>query len=264
MPDCKVHGKLSSIIKIFLAIPLLVLLLAGCSQQVQIQQTLTAADADRISALFMQNNIGFERASSKEGMLISVDRKSFARAMALMRAAGLPRQPVENLVQIFGPKGIVSTPLEEQVRYLYGLSQELQGSLLQIDGVVTARVQVVLPDRPSPGDPLTPSSASVLIRYRPSSDVASMGPWLARLVANSIPGLAGHAADKVSILMVPVAAVPPPFATVPPHSVWQRLRWPLVLLVTVLVAGLVAAGLCKRLRAAEQGTQSSRQTLSHL
>ena len=79
---------------------------------------------------------------------------------------------------------------------MYGLSQTLAGTITQIDGVVTARVHIVLQE----DNPLTgryyPSSAAVFIKYRPGANVVSAQPRIKDLVTNSIEGLSY---DKVTV-----------------------------------------------------------------
>jgi type III secretion protein J len=90
---------------------------------------------------------------------------------------------------IFKKSGITSTPFEEKVRYTYGLSQEIEKTLNGIDGVVIARVHLVLPDHPEFGKAIIPSSASVFIKYKPGTDIEFLTPQIRRLVANAIEGL---------------------------------------------------------------------------
>lgn len=218
------------------------LLLAACGKQVELQQKLNDDDANAIQALFIQHGVSMSSERDKDGIRISVAQEQLPRAVALLRDAGLPRQPLTNLGEVFRKDGIVSTPLEERARYIYALSQELQGTLQQIDGVVSARVQVVLPDRETPGDPLEPSSAAVLIKYRPGVMPDKIAPYVARLVADSIPGLSGHAADKVSLILVPAALEPDPepvpgaAAATSADSHWAGERLAIAAAVAVLVA----------------------------
>lgn len=212
------------------------LLLAACSKQVELQQKLSDDDATAVQSLFIQHGIAMSSERDKDGIRISVPQEQLPRAVALLAAAGLPREHLTNLGEVFHKDGIVSTPLEERARYIYALSQELESTLQQIDGVVSARVQVVLPDRATPGDPLDPSSASVLIKYRPGIMPDQISPYIARLVANSIPGLSGHAADKVSLIMVPSVLEADPVK--PTHSYWPAARLAIAVLVGLAVAAL--------------------------
>jgi type III secretion protein J len=105
---------------------------------------------------------------------------------------------------VFKKEGMISTPLEERARYLYGLSEELAATLQQIDGVLAARVHVVLPERVAPGEPVMPSSAAVFIKYRAPFDEDGNVARIRRMVAGSIPGLAGDdGAAKVPVVFTP-------------------------------------------------------------
>ena len=75
------------------------------------------------------------------------------------------------------------------MRYIFALGEEVAQTLSNIDGVVTARVQVVLPDPPQLGQPLKPASASVFIKHDPSVDLEFLVPQIRRLVSSSIEGL---------------------------------------------------------------------------
>jgi type III secretion protein J len=226
----------------------LCLLLAACGKQIELQQKLGDDDANAIQALFIQHGIAMSSERDKDGIRISVPQAQLPRAVALLREAGLPRQPLTNLGEMFRKDGIVSTPLEERARYIYALSQQLEGTLQQIDGVVSARVQVVLPDRATPGDPLDPSSASVLIKYRPGVIPDHIAPYIARLVADSIPGLSGHQADKVSLILVPAVLEPDPVAPQRASLRWPGERLMIAAAVALLVAAVSAAVLLSKRR----------------
>jgi type III secretion protein J len=176
--------------------------LAGCGKAVDLQAGLNNSDANEIVMVLNRNGVEAQKRIAKEGVTVSVAEEDLSRATQAMQAAGLPRRNLSNLGQMFKKEGMISTPLEERVRYIYGLSSELEYTLLQFDRVVGARVHVVLPERIAPGEPLQPSSAAVFIKYRPPVDEDVMTPRVRNLVAASIPGLAGEEArHKISVVL---------------------------------------------------------------
>jgi len=145
----------------------------------------------------------------KAGVSLQVAEADIPRATAVMQAAGLPRRNRSNLGEVFKKQGMISSPMEERIRYLHGLSEELEATLQQFDNVVSARVHVVLPERIAPGEPIQPSSAAVFIKYRMPLDEDAITPRVRRLVASSIPGLVGEdGRSKVTVVMTPAEAPP--------------------------------------------------------
>jgi len=112
---------------------------------------------------------------------------------------GLPRERYAKMGEIFRKEGLISSPLEERARYIWALSQEISSTLSQIDGVIKARVHVVLPERSAGGDPSLPSSAAVFIKHKTGVNLEDSVAQIKRLVANSIPGLSG---EKVSVILI--------------------------------------------------------------
>src|SRR5262249_12705982 len=102
--------------------------------------------------------------------------------------------------------GIMSSPFEERVRYTYALAEELSRTLTQIDGVVTARVHIVLPEAPQIGQPLKPSSAAVFIKHQPGVDLDYFAPQIRRLVSSSVEGLDYSA---VTVVLSEATAIKP-------------------------------------------------------
>jgi len=185
-----------------LAVLLLCAALAGCSDSVDLHTGLSERDANEVTAALLDNGIqGQKEAANKQGFVVKVRKKDLAASVALLREHGLPRNAFSRMGEIFKKDGMISTPVEERARYLYALSQELENTLSQIDGVVLARVHPVLPERIVPGEPVQPSSCAVLIKHRPDWDAEAYEARIRSLVLASIPGLA-DLPQKISIVFV--------------------------------------------------------------
>jgi type III secretion protein J len=183
---------------------LTLIVLCACSQVVNLQTGLREPDANEIVALLMRNGIEARKLAAKEGITLTVRETDVPRATELMRAAGLPKRSLATLGTVFKKEGMISTPLEERVRYIHALSEELEFTLQQFDNVVSARVHVVLPERVAPGEPIQPSSAAVFVKYNDPFDEDANIPRIANLVASSIPGLSGaEGRSKVSVVLAP-------------------------------------------------------------
>ena len=223
-------------------IALLITTLAGCDEQVDLQAGMRDAEANEIVAVLNRQGIEAHKRPTKEGITISIERNDLSRATDVLQAAGLPRRNLANLGQVFKKEGMISTPLEERVRYIYGLSEELEYTLQQFDHVLSARVHVVLPERIAPGEPIQPSSAAVFIKYIPPFDEDTALPRVRNLVASSIPGLSGEEGRaKVSVVMVPSEAAAPAveWRTIGPFSVQKKSAG--LLLSLLIGAGVLAA-----------------------
>ncbi|NDP59078.1 MAG: EscJ/YscJ/HrcJ family type III secretion inner membrane ring protein [Oxalobacteraceae bacterium] len=222
----------------------LLLLLWGCSQVSNLQTNLQDADANEIVALLRHNGIEAKKVTAKEGITLTVHEADVPRATDIMRAAGLPKRSLANLGTVFKKEGMISTPLEERVRYIHALSEELEFTLQQFDHVVSARVHVVLPERIAPGEPIQPSSAAVFVKYTEPFDEDTNIPRITNLVASSIPGLSGiEGRSKVSVVLAPAGAAPKgvQWETVGPFMIQSEsasgLMWTLGLLILMSLAG---------------------------
>ncbi|WP_279051192.1 EscJ/YscJ/HrcJ family type III secretion inner membrane ring protein [Cedecea davisae] len=128
--------------KLYLVLPLAVLLLTGCKQE-QLLKGLDQSQANEVIALLQRNNIAAEKKDAvKEGFSVSVDPRDFAAAVDLMSTYGLPRPPRMEIAQMFPADSLVSSPRAEKARLYSGIEQRLAQSLLSIRGVVSARVHV--------------------------------------------------------------------------------------------------------------------------
>lgn len=120
---------------------------------------------------------------------LQVEEAELARAVELLNSKGYPRQEFESMGAVFKKEGLISSPMEERIRFIYALSQEISATLTDIDGVLNARVHVVLPENNPLNKTLLPSSASVFIKYHEDADVEMHIPQIKKLVVNSIEGL---------------------------------------------------------------------------
>ncbi|MGN6315979.1 type III secretion system inner membrane ring lipoprotein SctJ [Trinickia sp.] len=178
------------------------LLLAGCQQELYMD--LTEASANEMIAALANAGISASKSEVPDhGWQLLVEGSSVPAALNALKAVGLPRQPTQNLGEIFRKQGLVSTPAEERIRYIYGAEQELERTLLDVNGVIVAHVHVVIPENDPLSDKIKPSSASVYIKYRPGIDLKMMAPMVKDLVAHSIEGLSY---DNVSLFL---QAAPP-------------------------------------------------------
>ncbi|WP_426630594.1 type III secretion system inner membrane ring lipoprotein SctJ [Pandoraea pnomenusa] len=186
------------------AVAVLLATAVACTSRVELLSALPENDANEILSTLLNAGINAEKRANKEGFTVNVDPSQVASAMSALHAQGLPRDPYVSIGQVFRKDGLISSPLEERARYLYALSQELAFTLTKIDGVLTARVHIVLPERIGKDEAVTPSSAAIFIKYRDDVAVDTLQPQLRKLVSNSIPGLS---ADKVSFILVPAAPI---------------------------------------------------------
>ena len=69
------------------------------------------------------------------------------------------------------------------------LAQDLARTISMVDGVVDARVHVVLPENDPFARNAMPSSAAVAIRSRWDADITEIGASVKGLVKNAIEGL---------------------------------------------------------------------------
>jgi type III secretion protein J len=181
------------------------LLLSAC--EAELYNNLDQRQANEMVATLQQRGIPAQRLAVKGGQYtVVVDKDRFAESITILKDAGLPRQEFQTMGQVFKKDGLVSSPTQERAQMIFALSQELSGTVSEIDGVLSARVHLVLPENDPLRQQLVPSSASVFIRHRSNAPVGNLVPQVKMLVAN---GVAGLSYDKVSVVLVPVDSQKP-------------------------------------------------------
>lgn len=221
------------------AIALLLFLGVGCRNR-EVASGLTEQDAQEIVVVLKQNGIDAAAVRSSGG-----DRDAAATwtvnshgnsqetvlAWRILQENGLPRQKVKGLEEVFSSSGMIPTASEEKARLLLALSGELTRTLKSIQGVVDARVQVVLPENSPLVDRAqwSPPTASVLIKYRGSQPPVTQEE-VRSLVAKGIEALQP---DNVAVVFkrtepVPVPARSPTWYLSDPYVVMASLGLMLV------------------------------------
>jgi type III secretion protein J len=179
---------------------MLATVLAACDASVR--DELKESQADDIVALLDQQGIQAAKRKNADGTwsvkLIDGREADVAR---ILHQYGVPKEKHAGVVDLFPGESLFPTELEERARYQFALGQELARTLESIDGVLSARVHVSLPEKqpksPEPGR----ATASVFVRHRSDQRVDLMKSQIRAMVAQALPGAR---ADDVSVLTVPV------------------------------------------------------------
>ncbi len=178
----------------------LLIMLSAC--KVDLYTKVSEIDANDMLAVLMRSGINTEKKAEKKGenFTIRVEESEIPVAIAILKDHGFPRESFATVGELFKKEGLISSPLEERVRFIYSLSQNVQETLSRIDGVVTARVHIVLPENNPFSDEIKPSSASVFIKYLPATHLNEIKSEIKMIVERSIEGLSY---EKVSLVMLP-------------------------------------------------------------
>lgn len=185
-----------------LFLSVIVVLITSCSQKVYILDGLSQEAANNAVLILGQNSISATKVAEKGNVYkISVKKTEQVKALSILKFNGLPKMPYQNLGEIFKKDSFISSPTEEQSRFIYALEQQISQMIMQINGVVSVETQVSLPP---PSDNLWQSApvrpaAAVLIKYQNPYHLSLYTNRIKELVANSVPGLTN---DKVEVVFV--------------------------------------------------------------
>ena len=230
------------------------IVLTGCAK-VELYSQLDEQQANEMMAILLADGVSCSKAPGEEGTWnLQVSQSDFSRSVNRLREKGFPKARYMGMGDIFKKSGLVSSPTEERIRFMHALSQELSQTISQIDGVLSARVHIVLPNNNPFGDTIQPSSASVFVKHQPGANLNVQIPEITRLVVGSIEGLeydavstvlfaaedvqplAADSADVTQVAMVKFLG----FDVTTQTS--QRLNLVLVALLAVLGVSMAVAG----------------------
>ncbi|MEM8797501.1 MAG: type III secretion inner membrane ring lipoprotein SctJ [Pseudomonadota bacterium] len=181
----------------FILFILIVTTVSACKEN--LYTGLSEREANEMLAILMSQGIEAGRTVEKdETNTILVEKSAIPKAVDVLNKAGYPKQQFTNMGEVFQGNGFILSPTEERARFIFAMSEELSRTISDIDGVLTARIHVVLPRNNPLKRDTTPSSASVFIRHSSKADLDGLLPKIKMLVASSIEGLTY---DKVSVVM---------------------------------------------------------------
>jgi len=206
--------------------------------------------ANEATAALERAGIGAEKladegaaAGSGAAYTIRVAHADGTRAVDLLRALGLPHDRRRGFAETYGQPSLIPTPSEERARYVDALAGEIERTLESADGVISARVHLVLEETdPLAADakPRNAARAAVLLKARPGTAPFNEAD-VQKLVAGSVAGLQ---ATSVSVVVTgaadPTAATGAALAALGPLRITPGTR---PLLLGALVAGLALLAL---------------------
>lgn len=173
------------------------LLLTGCDTETTLHAGLPEQQANLVMAALLDAGIPCHKVAGDEGTWnVTVSDARFAEAVNLLESRGLPRRAYQGVGEVFKKTGMISSPSEERIRFMDALAQDLSRTIATIDGVIDARVHIVLPENDPFARNVLPSSAAVAIRSRWDADLEDLVPSIKGLVKNAIEGLAY---DKIQV-----------------------------------------------------------------
>jgi type III secretion protein J len=192
-------------VKIISVSMLALVFLSGCKEDLFARVDERDANA-ALGVLYSEGISATKILAEGEFWKVEVDSKDLQKALLVTRNQGIPRERFSTMGDLFKKEGLVSTPSEVRMRYLFAVSQELSNTLSHIDGVISARVHPVMPVNDPLADKVLPASAAVFIKHLPEADVQQMAPAIKTLVAKSIEGLS---VEQVSLTFFATKAVAP-------------------------------------------------------
>jgi type III secretion protein J len=179
-------------------------LLAGCSNQ-ELYSQLSERQANEMVAVLRGSGIDAEKKVQDGKFSVLTSKGDFSQAVRTLNAQGYPRENFDSMGKVFKREGFVSSPLEERARLMHAMSQEISNTIASIDGVVTARVHLVVPERNPLIDKPQPAAAAVFIKHRPDRNLSGQISQIKALVVNSIEGLSY---DNVTVALFPAEGMP--------------------------------------------------------
>lgn len=187
----------------------MLLLMTGCQQE--LYKDLAERDANEMLGALLKRGVYATKTDQGKGLFtLSVDESQVVGSLEILRRQSLPPEGFATLGSTFPKEGMMSSPLEEEARLGFAISQEIAGTCAQLDGVLNARAHVVMQKQDPVTEAITPATTSIFLRYLPGSTVEQYVPHIRSLAANAVPNLKY---DNTYVFLFPASdtiIMPPP------------------------------------------------------
>ena len=185
--------------------------LTGCYDQ--LYHGLSERAANEMLVALQQSGLDADKVRDDrdpEAWVVRVPGGTHVEAIHVLEGRGLPRPEIEGFSAFYPGDGLVPTASEERVLLQYATAQEIRRSLIAIDGVLDAHVNLVLADSSRFGTaPERPARASVVIRYDANAKAPLAASDVQKIVAGGVERLGP---DAVQVLLTPSRDASAPLA----------------------------------------------------
>lgn len=144
-------------------------------------------EASEITQMLEQADIAYELRG--DGSSIFVARSRVLEARMMLSAEGLPSQGSIGYEIFDEPDALGQTQFQQNINRLRALEGELARTIASLDGIASARVHLVLPERQMFSRETEQPSASIVLQLRRDELSAGQVRAIRNLVASATPGL---------------------------------------------------------------------------
>lgn len=152
-------------------------------------------EAGQITQKLEQANIPYELRG--DGSTIFVARSRVLEARMMLSQDGLPSRGSVGYEIFDNPDALGQTQFQQNINRLRALEGELARTIASIDGIASARVHLVLPERQLFSEQTEQPSASIVLQLRRDALTPGQVRAIRNLVASATPGLSSN---RVTIL----------------------------------------------------------------
>lgn len=181
------------------------LLFTGCETSREVVGHIDEKEANVILVLLESKGIPASKIAAETSAIggegegakysIMVPEKYSIEAIAYLNQNGFPRMKGTTLLDLFAKQGLMSSDKEETIRYQAGLAQQLTNTIMMIDGVIDANVQLSFPPEDTGLGTQEPEkqkiTAAVYVKHQGVIDDPNihLENKIKRLVSGSVSGL---------------------------------------------------------------------------
>ncbi len=175
------------------SVAILLMLLLGLSaiygsDQTPLYKNLSAASANSIEASLI--SAGFDARITEDGATVTVPRTDMARARMVLAETGMPVEGEPGWELFDGRSGLAMNSFMQRVSRLRAMEGELARSIQTLEGIQSARVHLVLPEREAFSRDRPEPRASIIVRASPGAMIERKQAIAIRnLVASAVPNL---------------------------------------------------------------------------